>query len=194
MSSSTSQSSAPDSLSRLITEHRSVINQSDLSSFSKLVKHICNEFPCPLSRFLSNETSLNINDENKIIPILFSLFQEASFQMIKIPVFAEKLNSLGIDYEKCDVIIKNWSSQAKNIFKKSKTKTVLPLRLVSVESSFHQQMSSYRGPNKTLKGLFHFRLNTDGSESCLTLEFSKEDLFSFYETLEVIQNNLDQIV
>jgi len=55
-------------------------------------------------------------------------------------------------------------------------------------------MSSYRGPNKTLKGLFLFRLNADGSESCLTLEFSEEDLFSFYETLEIIQINLDQIV
>lgn len=49
--------------------------------------------------------------------------------MIKIPVFLEKLSCCGIEKEKCDLIIKTWSDQAKNIHEKCKAKTVLPLQV-----------------------------------------------------------------
>lgn len=69
----------------------------------------------------------------------------------------------------------------------------------SVESSVNCQLSSLSGGHvKKPVGLIHLNLMTDSgtkeSSTTLSLEFTKEELTSFYETLETIQNQLDKIV
>ena len=69
----------------------------------------------------------------------------------------------------------------------------------SVESSVNCQLSSLSGGRvKKPVGLIHLNLMVDSgtkeSSTTLSLEFTKEELTSFYETLETIQNQLDNIV
>lgn len=65
-----------------------------------------------------------------------------------------------------------------------------------VESSLHLQLSSQvEGQVKTPLGLLHLSLNGGPNEpkSTLSLEFTHSELSSFYQTLEEIQDQLDNI-
>lgn len=67
----------------------------------------------------------------------------------------------------------------------------------SVESSLHFQLSSQtEGQVKTPLGLLHLNLNVDPNEpkSTLTIEFTHSELLSFYQILENIQDQLDNIM
>ena len=67
----------------------------------------------------------------------------------------------------------------------------------SVESSLHFQLSSQtEGQVKTPLGLLHLNLNADPNEpkSTLTIEFTHSELLSFYQALEDIQDQLDNIM
>jgi len=89
-----------------------------------------------------------------------------------------------------------WASHAKSIIETKRKESVVPLQVDGVESSLHLQLSSQvEGQVKTPLGLLHLSLNGGPNEpkSTLSLEFTHSELSSFYQTLEEIQDQLDNI-
>ncbi|XP_015910527.1 COMM domain-containing protein 10 [Parasteatoda tepidariorum] len=142
------------------------------------------------------EVSLAVNQEQLklILQTLTFIFQQAAYHVAKPAVLSQNLQQIDLNEEKISTIVQTWVTHAKNVVEKLKQKSIAPKQLSDVNWELRLQMAnSSMSKLKVPIGLMELTLASNEGSEKLQMEFSHDELYSFYNQLEVIQTQLDAL-
>merc|ERR1711974_83485 len=167
-----------------------------------------------LERVVSNIDSGDApfsEDENKKLCALFSLseeemasvldalcfiFEQLAYHEVTSDQLTAHLSKTGITSDRVTCFVTIWTNQKKELLSKLRVKTVVPKTVDRVDwrlqlAMAQNDLSSISKPTS----IFSFSLkDQDKKETdALSIEFSHEELLSFYDKIEVIQSQLDAL-
>ncbi|EFX74302.1 hypothetical protein DAPPUDRAFT_307389 [Daphnia pulex] len=157
---------------------------------------------------------LSLPDDSSLEMVLSTLLyiiRQASYNLMRPANFLKYLNELGFSEQVSSLLSELWSVHAKSIIDTLKKEPCSLLKVESVESSMHYVLSSHTGGHtKVPVAILHLNVNEsdvtgDGKpsssyslnnkcKSTISLEFTQQELLSFYQILETVQSNLDELM
>ncbi|PRP87683.1 hypothetical protein PROFUN_02383 [Planoprotostelium fungivorum] len=162
--------------------------------------HLKNEDPFTTAEKeqLQNVFSLKAADVQAVIDSCSFIFEQAAYYAVKSDIFGFQLEKSGFSSGKVNAFQNVWSDGASDLLSRLRKQTLIPQQLSDVSWRFHMQMAqSTLSKLKEPSALFRLHLkSTSGEESdrAVNLEFGREELFSFFTKLEMIQEQLDNLV
>lgn len=178
-----------------------LINELDSSKFPLLLSRILQKIHVKEEVFTKEECSkleisLSVDQEQLrlILQTLTFIFQQAAYHVAKPAVLSQQLQQIEINEEKVSTIVQAWVNNAKNVVEKLKKKTIASKQLSDVNWELRLELAqSSLSKLKTPVGLVELTLESQNEPEKLLMEFSHQELYSFYNKLEVIQSQLDAL-
>nr|CAB3232795.1 COMM domain-containing protein 10-like [Phallusia mammillata] len=182
-----------------------LINGLNASRFPKLLNRVAQNVHNKDSRAFSSEEEeklqsaldLTPNNLNLLLETLEFIFQQAAYYAMKPAVLHEHLQSVNVESDRSEAIVKTWMAHGKSTVEKLKKHSFAPQQLDSVAWSFNLQLGQNSKSNmKETNAVFHLNLsnnNTQSEADKIVLQFNHEELLEFYEKLETIQSQLDSL-
>jgi len=178
-----------------------LINGLEASKFPLLLTRILQKIHLKEEVFTKEECSkleisLAVNQEQLklILQTLTFIFQQAAYHVAKPAVLTQQLQQIEISDEKISIIVQTWINHAKNVVERLKKKTIASKQLSDVNWELRLVLAqSSLSKLKTPTGLVELTLDSNDGPEKLQMEFSHQELYSFYNKLEVIQSQLDAL-
>lgn len=185
---------------------RAVVLINDLASskFPLLLTRILQKLHLKDERTFSEDeeeklqTSLGLSgpDLELLIQSLEFFLQQAAYHTAKPGILGQQLQQIEVTDEKAKVIVDEWSNSAKDVITKLRQRTILPKQLDSVNWRLNLQMAqSSKVKMKVPNAMFELGItdeNCDEKEK-IKMEFTHEELYTFYNQLETIQKQIDSL-
>ncbi|GAB6019001.1 COMM domain-containing protein 10 [Chamberlinius hualienensis] len=182
----------------------SIINRLNSAKFplilTRIIKSLHNKNEKSFSETeevkLQASLGLSAEDVNLLLSTLHYIFEQAVFHLAKPSLLSQQLLELGTDEKKVEDIIEAWTNNAKSLVEKLSQRSIAPEELEDVSWRLHVKMSnSKKLKEATPVALFEFNVkdNCTQTNSPFVAEFTHDELSSFYNQLEAIQNRLDSL-
>jgi len=155
---------------------------------------------------LQNVFHLNLTQLQMILDASSFILEQAAYYGISSEILSIQLEKSGLTTEKISAFVKVWTAGARDLISKLRRKCIAPFQLESISWRLHLQMN--HNGNSGLKdpyALFDLNLSSSaesGSSSTsfekenddhLLLEFNTLELYDFFNKLETIQEQLDNL-
>ncbi|XP_068741371.1 COMM domain-containing protein 10-like isoform X2 [Montipora capricornis] len=149
------------------------------------------KFPLLLSRIIQK---LHLRDDRA--------FSEEEEEKLQIALGLESddlhivLETCAFILEQIQALVELWTSNGKPVVEKLKQRSLAPKQLQAVNWRLNLQMAqSNMAKMKLPNALFELRVSSgsQGVKDNIYLEFTHEELYSFYNQLETIQSQLDSL-
>ena len=178
-----------------------MINEIDSNKFQKLLVKIIDRINQDDGSLFSNEEeeklqeifSLNHDQITLLIETLKSLIVQIANNYIKPSIIAADLRESGFAENKMLIFLETWASKSSKIFEQNKNACkTLPNELSDVNCKIKVQTNETSKSNiKTPLVQVDLVLT---SENNVSLDFNHQELTSFYNQLEEIQNQVDVLL
>ncbi|XP_012942446.1 COMM domain-containing protein 10 [Aplysia californica] len=191
---------ASASIKRAVT----LINGLDVNKFPLLLSRILQKLHLKEERTFSEEEEeklqgaldVSSNELELILETLEFILQQAAYHTAKPAVLGEQLRQLELQEDKVNKIVEAWTNGARDLVQKLKERTVHSKQLDSVNWRLNLQMA--QGSQSKMKlpnALFQLGVKDEdsGKMENIKLEFTHDELYQFYNQLETIQKQLDNI-
>lgn len=145
---------------------------------------------------LEKSFQLSNEDCRLVIDILEFIYLQAAYELIKPNVLYANLENISMSEEKSVAISELWKESGKEIVDRIReTKSLFANRLVDIKWRLNLNVATdSSSKQKNPMALFEFKLESNQSkEDKVQIEFSKDQLYSFYEQLEVMQKQIDAL-
>eukprot|EP00011_Vannellida_sp_DIVA3-517-6-12_P008479 CAMPEP_0114622306 /NCGR_PEP_ID=MMETSP0168-20121206/9672_1 /TAXON_ID=95228 ORGANISM="Vannella sp., Strain DIVA3 517/6/12" /NCGR_SAMPLE_ID=MMETSP0168 /ASSEMBLY_ACC=CAM_ASM_000044 /LENGTH=207 /DNA_ID=CAMNT_0001833523 /DNA_START=35 /DNA_END=658 /DNA_ORIENTATION=+ len=130
------------------------------------------------------------------------IFEQAAYFGLKLPPFKAHLEKAGLEQEQIIAFLRVWDVEGANFVAKLRDTSMVPRTMTDVKYQLHLDMA--QGSLSRLKdpsAIFELTLrsteaSSEGKEDKPThvkMQFDHEQLVSFYNNLETIQKQLDQL-
>ncbi|KAK7008739.1 COMM domain-containing protein 10 [Biomphalaria glabrata] len=182
----------------------SLINELDVTKFPLLLSRIMQKLHVKEERTFSEEEEeklqnafeISPSDLELILQTLEFILQQAAYHTAKPTTLGEQLKDLQLDDDKVSIIVEAWTTGARDLVQKLRDRTVHPLQLEDINWRINLQMaqttlSKMKLPNALFQ--LGIRNDTTGLKENIRVEFTHEELYEFYNQLEVIQSQLDSL-
>lgn len=104
--------------------------------------------------------------------------------------------NLGINEDKVNIIVEAWTTHAKDVIQKLARRTLAPNQLSDINWRLNLEMANMgRSKMKLPNAMFELKITQDDAQKKekIHLEFSHDELYAFYNQLETIQKQLDNL-
>jgi len=181
-----------------------LINGLDVDKFPLLLSRILQKLhlkeECTFSEEeeekLQGAFDVTSSDLELILETLEFILQQACYYTAKPAVLGEQLGQLGLEEDKVKVIVSSWVSGGRDLVQRLRERTVHPRQLQSVSWRLSLQTGqASRAKVKLPNAVFQMAVKDDdsGKTNNIKLEFTHDELYEFYNKLELIQKQLDTI-
>mmetsp|Transcript_161 Transcript_161/g.267 ORF Transcript_161/g.267 Transcript_161/m.267 type:complete len:202 (+) Transcript_161:139-744(+) len=182
-----------------------IINKVDPKRLGLILQRIIVKLHLQRPEAFSEEESerllevLNLNsfELKDLVEISSFIYEQAAYVQLTLPQMKEQLEKAGLQTDQNRSFLKVWEANAPELISGLKSRSVVPKRLESTHWRLHLQTGqSELARVKVPTAIFHFNLHDQNSaqtNDSFVCEFQKEDLYKFYENLEMIQEQLDQL-
>jgi len=136
------------------------------------------------------------NDLNLVLDSCALIFERAAYFALSSPRFGKELEAIGFEEAQISPFLKVWEAEKERVLIKLREKTVVPDVVDSVGWRLHLKLAQNGGKEfKEPRAIFEIGIkNTDDKENKkLQVEFDHQELFKFFNDLEVIQDQLDNL-
>ncbi|GAB1599662.1 COMM domain-containing protein 10-like [Argonauta hians] len=145
---------------------------------------------------LQQTLDLGAADLELMVQSLEFFLQQAAYHSAKPAVLKTQLEQLEINEDKIEAIVEAWSTNGKEILQKLRQRTLAPDQLNAINWRLNLEMANgSRSKMKQPNAMFELKINREGQKDAekLQLEFSHQELYNFYNQLETIQKQLDNL-
>lgn len=181
-----------------------LINGLDVNKFPLLLSRIIQKLHLKEERTFSDEEEeklqgtfeVSAQELELILETLEFILQQAAYHTAKPALLREQLIKLEMQEEKANKIMEAWAKGAKDLVQNLRERTVNPKQLSSVDWHLNLQMAQNgQAKMKLPNALFQLGVKDDttGKLDNIRMEFTHDELYEFYNKLEVIQRQLDTI-
>ncbi|XP_033107501.1 COMM domain-containing protein 10-like [Anneissia japonica] len=180
-----------------------LINDIDASKFPRLLSrilqklHLKDEKPFTEEEEEMLEGALDLQPANLQLVLQTTAFilQQAAYHLAKPAVLSQQLRNIGLEDDKISVFVKAWTSGGKNVVDKLRQRTLPPNQLSEVKWRLNLEMSEARQAKMKLpNAIFELGISKDnGANDRVRIEFNHQQLYEFYNQLEMIQGQLDSL-
>ena len=149
------------------------------------------------------EKVFNVSDEKVQCMIYFVefVYLQAAYCLFKAAQLQEDLLKLGVHDPKAAILANLWQREGKQLIEQIRTsKRVSPTRLERIKWRLNLNLASdVRSKLKAPNALFEFNLINDEPQTAKSnrdsfqIEFSKDQLYDFFNNLENIQKKIDEL-
>ncbi|XP_014769908.1 COMM domain-containing protein 10 isoform X1 [Octopus bimaculoides] len=182
----------------------SFINNLDPKLFTPILSRILQKIDLKDERSFTEEEESKLEqtldlpaaDLELMIQSLEFFLQQAAYHSAKPAVLKQQLEQLEINEDKIQAIVEAWSTHAKEILQKLRQRTLVPDQLNAINWRLNLEMANgSRSKMKQPNAMFELKINREGKQNAekLQLEFSHQELYTFYNQLETIQKQLDNL-
>lgn len=182
----------------------SLINDLENEKFPLLIQRITQKLHSPEETSFKQEElekleksfQLSSEDCRLVIDILEFIYLQAAYELIKPNVLYTNLENINMSEEKSVAISELWKESGKDIIDRIReTKTIFANRLVNIKWRLNLNVATdLKSKQKNPMALFEFKLESNqGKEDKVQIEFNKDQLYLFYEQLEVMQKQIDAL-
>ncbi|XP_022329094.1 COMM domain-containing protein 10-like [Crassostrea virginica] len=181
-----------------------LINELDTTKFPLLLTRILSKLHLKDERTFSEEeeeklqSSLSLADSDLelVIHTLEFILHQAAYHTAKPGVLGQQLQQIELEEEKINVIVEAWKNTAADVVSKLRQRSINPRRLEEIKWRLNLQMAqSNKSKMKLPNAMFELQVNNEDSEDKekVRFEMTHEELYSFYNQLETIQKQLDNL-
>ncbi|KAI0208419.1 COMM domain-containing protein 10 [Lamellibrachia satsuma] len=175
----------------------------------------CAKFPLLLSRILQKlhlkgertfteqeeeklESALSLppQDLQLVIETCEFILQQAAYHIAKPAVLSKQLQRLGFDDDKVAVFVDAWTNNAASVTQKLRHRSIAPKQLEEINWRLSLQMGqATQSKMKLPNAMFELTVKDDNTQvkDKVRMEFTHEELYTFYNQLETIQAQLDTL-
>jgi hypothetical protein len=182
------------------------INSLDDAKFKKLLQRIAekagrqNETIFTLDELnkLENAFGISLDNIKQMIEIIEYMFLQSAYHLIKLQNLQNDLiNEQNFDENKAKLFVEQWAASGKEIVERLKTSHIASHSLSDVRWTLDVGIS--QGSKSKVKrpvAIYEFQLKNQQTQKIenLQTEFNKEELYAFFEKLELIQSRLDALM
>lgn len=123
---------------------------------------------------------------------------KAAYFVLKPASLSKELMDIGLEEERATAFSQGWTNLGKAVIERLKKKKFFPVQLEDINWRLNLQLGqSFQSRQKISNAIFQLDLSDEskptGEKEEVTVEFSREELYSFYEELEKIQGQLDSL-
>lgn len=139
---------------------------------------------------LLSSLSIDSDDLHSILGAIRNVFQTAAYNLAKVNTVQNDLMQLGLTEDRATVVAKVWSDEGKKLLETKKRKVIGENLVTSIDYSLNVQIAT-EATSKEAKPVVMLQLN--GPESDFVMEMDHQELSKFYDQLEEIQSQIDQL-
>lgn len=137
------------------------------------------------------------DDTKLLIDSICYVFEQALYHQLNPSRLYQQLAEVHVDESQADAFQQCWSHMGRDFVSTVRDRTLgAPQSLSSISWKLQLKLSQTDlSRQKIPNALFEFRLaNSDGSgDEALMVEFTKDELHEFFEQLEIIQQQIDNL-
>jgi len=180
------------------------INDIETGKFGKLLVRIVQKLHSREEKSFTEEeeerlrSALNLT--SKEIEIVLDttsyIFEQAAYHNAKPNAFTEQLEKLGLTEDKIEAFVEVWTSSGPSVIEQLRKRSLAPKQLDSVAWQLNLQMAQ---ANKTKMKIpsavveLGLKNASTNAKERLQLEFTHEELYDFFQQLEDVQTQLDNL-
>eukprot|EP00128_Syssomonas_multiformis_P009597 Colp12_sorted_trinity150504_noHs@11811 len=144
---------------------------------------------------LSENLGLPTDKLTSVLETSAFVFEQAAYHNANANNFEKNLSVTGFSDEKIAAILQVWSKEGTSLISSLREKAFAPSELKNVNWRLNLQISQGdKAKMKSMNALLELLIgSSDGKTHNLKMEFSHEELYQFYNQLEVIQQQLDEL-
>lgn len=181
-----------------------LINSLDTTKFPLLLSRIVQKLHLRDERAFSEEEeeklqaafALESDDLHVVLETCAFILEQAAYHNAKSQILKQQLQNIELAQEKIEALVELWSANGKSVVEKLKQRSLAPKQLQAVNWRLNLQMAQKNTAKMKLpNALFELNLasGSQGVKEKIHLEFTHEELYSFYNQLETIQSQLDSL-
>ncbi|XP_064620810.1 COMM domain-containing protein 10-like [Lineus longissimus] len=181
-----------------------LINSLDDAKFPRIISRILQKFHLKDEHAFSEEEEeklqlafgLGSQELGLVIETLEFFLHQAAYHTAKPAVLSQQLKELELSESKIQAIVEAWSTNAKGIIEKLRQRTVAPKQLEDINWRLNLQMAqASKSRLKLPNAQFELGVRDDrsGEKEKIRMEFSHDELYAFYNQLETIQTQIDNL-
>eukprot|EP00013_Stygamoeba_regulata_P021108 CAMPEP_0177655108 /NCGR_PEP_ID=MMETSP0447-20121125/14755_1 /TAXON_ID=0 /ORGANISM="Stygamoeba regulata, Strain BSH-02190019" /LENGTH=195 /DNA_ID=CAMNT_0019158933 /DNA_START=148 /DNA_END=735 /DNA_ORIENTATION=- len=178
----------------------SVLNAIDAPRLPLMVERLCDKladaevFSEQERAQLTAVMGLSAEDLDTLINLAVFVFQQAAYHTLNPAALATHLQDAGFTAVKAEVFSGVWAKTGPALVTRLRQRPFLPAHLASSEWQINIVMaSSLLSRLKTPTALMHFNCEEGGQSKPFTVEFSQAELVTFFQNLQQIQQQLDDL-
>lgn len=193
-----------------LTSAISILNKIESGKFPLLLSRIISRYHSPEytnyfspNEIIKLETSLGIDriQVQLVIDTIKFVIDKASYSALKPATLANELMEIGLEEERAGVCAQAWGNNGKSVIERLKKEPFCPSQLEDVHWRLNLQLAQTDLTRQKIpNAIFEFQISDSStvpgggsSERNVTTEFTKDELYSFFNELEKIQAQLDQL-
>lgn len=189
---------ATASVKRAVT----LINAMDQNKFPRLLSRVIQKLHLKDERAFSAEEEqklqialeLDIKDLDLVLDTTAFILEQAAYHLAKPAVLGQQLKEVGLDEDKVTVFIQGWTTYGKGVVEKLRSRTFYPKQLEKVNWQMGLQMAQAASTKmKVPNALFELVVRNKEQTDNILLDFTHEELYKFYQQLELVQTQLDSL-
>ena len=179
-----------------------LINGLDSSRFPLLLSRIIGKLTLKGEKLFSEDeqtklcSAFNV-DNNSLQSILDTsvfILEQAAYHTAKPAIFTQQLKNIQLSDDKVEMFVNVWTTHGKSITEELKQRSLTPKQLDSVKWKLNLQIAeSSKSKVKTPSAVVELGLKGSKESENICLEFTHDELYSFYDQLEKIKSQLDAL-
>eukprot|EP00051_Salpingoeca_urceolata_P028378 m.486529 g.486529 ORF g.486529 m.486529 type:complete len:202 (-) comp24473_c0_seq1:38-643(-) len=145
---------------------------------------------------LQGALELSHDDLSLLLSTISFFFQTAAYNQLSPKAFSQQLLTTGLAEEQREFFGKAWAAKGAEVVGKLRDRSFFHTRLANVNWGLHVQVAdSSRTKLAQPTAAFEFGLakGAEGPPQNVHVEFTHQELFEFYNQLETVQAQLDQL-
>ena len=185
----------------------STFNKVDPSKFPLLITRVLQRYHVleykqifSVEEIVKLEASLVLKKEELqlLLDGIKFVVDKAAYFVLKPATLSKELMDIGLEEEKATAFSQGWTNFGKAVIERLKKKKFFPVQLEDINWRLNLQLGqSFQSRQKIPNAIFQLDLSDEskptGEKEEVTVEFSREELYSFYEELEKMQEQLDSL-
>ncbi|CAB4028584.1 Hypothetical predicted protein [Paramuricea clavata] len=179
-----------------------LINELDSSRFPLLLSRIIGKLTIKGEKLFSEDEqaklcsafSVDSNNLQSILDTSVFILEQAAYHTAKPAILTQQLKNIQLLDDKAKMFVNVWTTHGKSVTEELKQRSLTPMQLDSVKWKLNLQMAESSKSNlKTPSAVVELGLKGSKESENVCLEFTHEELYSFYDQLEKIKSQLDAL-
>jgi len=150
---------------------------------------------------LRDVLSITANDVDALLDAASFIFEQAAYYTIGAQEFAGQLQKINLAQTHLEIFAKLWEQERPTVLQNLRDHSIVPKQLSSIGWRLHLEMAqSDLTRVKTPLTIFEFNLkdsdstiNPKAKENTFLVEFTHEELYKFFDQLDLLQEQLDRL-
>mmetsp|Transcript_2865 Transcript_2865/g.6982 ORF Transcript_2865/g.6982 Transcript_2865/m.6982 type:complete len:213 (-) Transcript_2865:33-671(-) len=143
---------------------------------------------------LTGVLGLDERQLDTVLDVSAYIFEQAAYIQATTVQLKIHLERAGLSKEKNIAFLRVWESARPTLIENLKNRTIVPRTLKDVSWQLHLQLSqSSLARVKTPSAIFQLEVAHESGTEKVRMELDHDDLFAFYDRLNVIQKQLDDL-